>query len=250
MQSPIDIRDERGVRYLHFGTEWVQGAMRLRAPQALELAYTREMMAGLLIHDAPWPRRVLSIGLGAGSLVKFIHAKLPDATHTVVEIEPRVVSIAQSYFHVPEEDERLMIEIDDGLDFVACSTACWDLILLDAYDHEVRPGPLSTAAFYRSLRDHLSAQGLMSVNLFNRNRRYDTLIARIDAAFESRSLAFASADKGNYVAFGAAGERVSMSAETLRERAAELQQRTGLDLRPTVSRLIDASNSAGDMLEI
>lgn len=250
MQSPIDIRDERGVRYLHFGTEWVQGAMRLRAPQALELPYTREMMAGLLMRDAPWPRRVLSIGLGAGSLAKFIHAKLPHATHTVVEIEPRVVAIAQSYFHLPAEDERLMIEIDDGLDYMARSTETWDLILLDAYDHDVRPGPLNSVAFYRSLRDHLSAQGVLSTNLFNRNRRYDTLIARIDEAFETRSLAFASADNGNYVAFGATGERVAVSATTLRERAADLLQRTGLDLRPTVSRLINASNATGDMLEI
>ncbi len=250
MRSPIDIRDERGVRYLHFGTEWVQGAMRLRAPQALELPYTREMMAGLLMRDAPWPRRVLSIGLGAGSLAKFIHAKLPDATHTVVEIEPRVVAIAQSYFHLPGEDERLTIEIDDGLEFVARSTDTWDLILLDAYDHDVRPGPLNTVAFYRSLHDHLSAQGVLSANLFNRNRRYDTLIERIYDAFETRSLAFASADNGNTVAFGATGEHVAVSAATLRARAADLQQHTGLDLRPTVSRLINASNTVGDMLEI
>lgn len=250
MQSPIDIRDERGVRFLHFGTEWVQGAMRLRAPHALELAYTREMMAGLLMRDAPWPRRVLSIGLGAGSLAKFIHAKLPDARHTVVEIEPRVVAIAQSYFHLPREDERLTLEIDDGLEFVARSAETWDLILLDAYDHDVRPGPLSTVAFYRSLHDHLSAQGVLSANLFNRNRRYDSLIARIHDAFDTRSLAFASADDGNYVAFGATGERIAISAWALRERATELLQRTGLDLRATVSRLINVSKARGDMLEI
>ena len=250
MQAPIDIRDERGVRFLHFGTEWVQGAMRLRAPQALELAYTREMMAGLLMRDAPWPRRVLSIGLGAGSLAKVIHAKLPAAIHTVVEIEPRVVAIAQSYFHLPGEDARLSIEIDDGLDFVARSTETWDLILLDAYDHDVRPGPLNSMAFYRSLHDHLSPQGLLSANLFNRNRRYDVLIARMYDAFDTRSLAFASADKGNYVALAATGERVSVSATVLRGRAADLRRNTGLDLRPTVSRVIDASGAAGDMLEI
>ena len=48
MSTPIDISEENGVRYLHFGSEWVQGAMRIRRPYALELAYTREMMAPLL----------------------------------------------------------------------------------------------------------------------------------------------------------------------------------------------------------
>ena len=47
----MSVRDA-GVRYLHFGSEWVQGAMRIRRPFALELAYTREMLAGLLLHDA------------------------------------------------------------------------------------------------------------------------------------------------------------------------------------------------------
>ena len=70
MNPPIDISEEAGVRYLHFGSDWIQGAMRIRKPYALELAYTREMMAGLLLRDglaadgAHWPRKVLIIGLG------------------------------------------------------------------------------------------------------------------------------------------------------------------------------------------
>ena len=52
MTTPIDISEESGVRYLHFGSEWVQGAMRIRKPDALELDYTREMMVPLLLHGA------------------------------------------------------------------------------------------------------------------------------------------------------------------------------------------------------
>ena len=55
--NSIDISEEDGVRSLHFGSEWVQGAMRVRRPYALELAYTREMAAGLILRAAP-PRRV------------------------------------------------------------------------------------------------------------------------------------------------------------------------------------------------
>jgi spermidine synthase len=45
----IDISEEAGVRYLHFGSSWVQGAMRIARPFALELDYTREMMVPLLL---------------------------------------------------------------------------------------------------------------------------------------------------------------------------------------------------------
>jgi spermidine synthase len=47
----IDISEEAGVRYLHFGSSWVQGAMRIARPWALELDYTREMMLPLLLRD-------------------------------------------------------------------------------------------------------------------------------------------------------------------------------------------------------
>ena len=67
----IEISEHAGVRYLHFSAEWIQGAMRIQRPNALELAYTREMMAGLLLREPPWPKNVLLIGLGAGSLAKF-----------------------------------------------------------------------------------------------------------------------------------------------------------------------------------
>ena len=34
----VDISEEAGVRYLHFGSDWVQGAMRIARPWALELS--------------------------------------------------------------------------------------------------------------------------------------------------------------------------------------------------------------------
>ena len=60
----IDVSERAGVRYLHFSSDWVQGAMRIQRPNALELPYTREMMAGLLLREPPWPREALLIGLG------------------------------------------------------------------------------------------------------------------------------------------------------------------------------------------
>ena len=55
-RSSIEISERAGVRYLHFSSDWVQGAMRVQRPNALELPYTREMMAGLLLREPPWPR--------------------------------------------------------------------------------------------------------------------------------------------------------------------------------------------------
>jgi len=87
------------VRFLHFGSEWVQGAMRIARPYSLELEYTREMAACLLLRpDSEWPRRVLQVGLGAASLTKFWQRHRPDAKQTIVEINPAVVAMAEQSF--------------------------------------------------------------------------------------------------------------------------------------------------------
>ena len=36
------LSESEGIRYLHFGTEWIQGAMRIRKPAELVLAYTQQ----------------------------------------------------------------------------------------------------------------------------------------------------------------------------------------------------------------
>ena len=51
--NSIEVSESAGVRYLYFSAEWIQGAMRIARPNSLELAYTREMMAGLLLREPP-----------------------------------------------------------------------------------------------------------------------------------------------------------------------------------------------------
>ncbi len=176
MTIPIDISEESGIRYLHFGSEWIQGAMRIRKPDALELDYTREMMVGLLLRDAAWPKRVLLIGLGAGSLAKFIHRHLPEAHSTVVEIAPEVHAVARQFFKLPDEDERLQIVIGDGADFVTQDARQWDLIAVDGFDRHARAGALATQPFYEACRARLSDRGLLAVNLF----ALVTVLIRVD----------------------------------------------------------------------
>jgi spermidine synthase len=66
----IHFSEAAGLRHLHVGGSAIQSAMRLDAPDDLALAYTRAMMAGLLFQ--PEPRDVTLIGLGGGSLAKYI----------------------------------------------------------------------------------------------------------------------------------------------------------------------------------
>lgn len=248
MNTPIDISEESGVRYLHFGSDWVQGAMRLRKPDALELEYTREMMAGLLLRPAPWPARVLLIGLGAGSLAKFVHRQLPDACTTVVEIASEVHGVARQYFRLPDEDARLRVVIGDGAGFVEQDGSQWGLIAVDGFDRHARAGALASQAFYAACRRRLAADGLLAVNMFGERRGFKTQLQRLQKAFDGRVLALPPCPSGNVVAFAAADGVVEVPAELLQERAAALKAGTGLKLGPSLKRLKKSGLLAGGVL--
>jgi hypothetical protein len=79
------------VRYLHFGTEWVQGAMRIRKPDWPELEYAQQMMAWMLFIEQP--RAIAQLGLGAATLTKFCYRQFPQALVTAVELNPSVIAI-------------------------------------------------------------------------------------------------------------------------------------------------------------
>ncbi|MCP5269345.1 MAG: fused MFS/spermidine synthase [Zoogloeaceae bacterium] len=246
----IDISEEAGVRYLHFGTEWVQGAMRIARPWSLELAYTKEMMAGLLLRDAPWPRTALLIGLGAGSLTKFIWRNLPQTKMTVVEINPQVPMVAWQSFKLPQEDERFHLCIGDGADHVMQSKRQYDLILVDGFDHNARAGALDSLPFYVNCRARLSRNGVFATNLFGRTRGFRSSVDRIAEAFDGRSMVFPSCDSGNAINIAVDGDPVAVTLSDLRARATQLKKATGLDLAPTITRLQLAKSLPGEMLRL
>ena len=247
----VNISEEAGVRYLHFGSDWVQGAMRIARPWSLELAYTREMMAGLLLRDAPhWPRSALLVGLGAGSLAKFIYRNFPDCRSTVVEINPQVEFIARQYFRLPDDPPRLAVVIGDGADYMLAGERRFDYILVDGFDADARAGALDTLPFYQACRARLSDHGLFCVNLLGRNKGFAGSVERIQAAFDGRTAVFPSCDSGNTIAFATAGDPVEITLEAMRENALRLKKASGLDLLPTVSRLQLAHPLPGGVLKI
>lgn len=251
MSFPIDISEEAGVRYLHFGSRWIQGAMRIARPWNLELEYTKEMMAPLLLRDERrFPRKVLLIGLGAASLTKFIYRNLPLAHLTIVEIEPRVVAAAKQYFRLPEDDRRIHLVLGDGAQYVLGTDKKFDLILVDGFNERARPGELNTLPFYQACRTRLTEQGIMAVNLIGLTRGVQDSFNHIATAFDTRALMFPSCDSGNVIAFATSGGSVQIALDDLRERAADLKEKTGLNLLPTVTRLEQSTRCPGGFLNL
>jgi spermidine synthase len=223
----VYISEKYGVRSLHIGSDTIQSSMRLSRPYDLELAYTRSMMAFLLF--LPAPRSVLMIGLGGGSVAKFMHYRMPDVRIEVVEINGEVVSIARHCFKLPPDDARLRVTVADGAEFIAQRGPRADIVMVDGYDGESQAEALSTRTFYQSCHARLADPGVMVVNLWSGDRQFSEALARIRDAFPGGHLCLPAEKPGNVIVFAFRGDERSISWQELGTRAAALTQRYGLE---------------------
>lgn len=223
----VEVSERDGVRSLHLGSETVQSAMRLKAPDALELAYTRAMMAFLLFY--PMPREILMVGLGGGSLAKFIYHQLPKTHAKAIEINPQVVAAARHYFYLPPDDERFQVELAEGGAYVAERAASADIIMVDGYGSHAQAGSLSSDAFYAAAARALTPDGMLVVNLWASDPQFHQYLQRIDTAFNGLVLCLPAEQRSNVVVLAFQKSPGSPRWDELRERAKSLEQMYGLE---------------------
>lgn len=217
------ILDDGETRQLLFSLDFIQSAMRIDDPFALEFAYTRKMMAFLLF--VPDPGHVLMVGLGGGSLAKFCHRHLPRAHLTVVEVNPDVIAL-RGEFEVPE-DERLAIIRADAAEYLPAGEGDADVLLLDGFDDKGIAPAFLDRGFYRAARNRLRPGGLLVANFAGPRKYWSRHLALLNEAFAGR-VRFGTVPGGdNHIAFAEAG--CSLDWEQLEERAGMLAERFPLD---------------------
>jgi spermidine synthase len=230
----VTISESGGVRYLHLGTPWIQGAMRIDEPLVIELEYVRRMMVWMLAFDGATlaGSHAVQLGLGAGAIVRFCSKKLKMRT-TAVEINPRVVAACRHWFRLPAAGGAIDVVEMDAQGFVddPARRGTVDVLCVDLYDHEAASPVLDSGAFYRSCHGLLADRGAMTVNLFGHAASFETSIARIAAAFGGgHVLSLQPTKEGNTVVL--AMKHVTLPARgELARRAENIETRWQLPAR-------------------
>jgi spermidine synthase len=227
----VNFSDWGDVRYLHLGTEWVQGSMKLDAPFEIELEYVQRMMAWLLFVDAASvpKRHAMQLGLGAASLTKFCRKTLRMRT-TAIELNPQVVAACRGWFKLPSDDTKLQVVVADAA--VEIRKPQWagtvDALQVDLYDQEAAAPVLDSEDFYADCRALLTDDGSMTVNLFGRSSSYERSLEKISAAFGKEAVwAFKPTREGNTVVV-AQRNASRPKRPALADRAQTIQTRWGL----------------------
>ncbi|WP_019938504.1 spermidine synthase [Bordetella sp. FB-8] len=230
-QDQPTLSEADGVRYLHFNTEWVQGAMRIADPSALVLEYTAQMMAWLLFLAPPREASIGLLGLGAGSLARFC-LKQTRSDLEVVEWNPRVTAVCQSFFRLPPSPRMRIHHTDAGL-WVAdpLNAGKCPVLMADLYDAQARGPVRDSVAFYRACRRVLGEAGVLAVNLFGRHESFSRNIDNLCTAFDDRVILLPEIDQGNQIVLAFSGPPLAVTPAQLLERAEQIEAEYGLPAR-------------------
>ena len=229
--------DDGIMRRLYFSLSYVQSEMDIKAPDELNIAYTRKMMSFLLF--LPRPKHVMIVGLGGGSLTKFCYRKLARTRITTIEINDDVIAFGE-LFGVPPPDERLAIVHADAVEYLARTDERADVILLDGCDkHGVAPA-FCDAGFYHNLRARLKPDGMLAMNLVGSNETSRTYVDLISDAFLDRVIVQHVSADGNRVVFAFNEPGFSPDWPHIEREAKKLAQQYDLDF-PAFARKLQRS---------
>jgi spermidine synthase len=233
--SHIRIRRQGSVRSMNFvhddGREQIQTLWNMKKPYDLVTHYSRLMFASYLF--MPEQKRVLIVGLGGGAMVHFYEHYDAEVNVDAVEIDPKVVEFADKYFDVRTRKNTTIITEDAFKYFDTNKTnttakTLYDVIYMDAFlkpsegtDSTGQPLRLKTIEFYKSLREQLTPDGIVVINL-NIHEGTKEDIATIRAAYPQIYLFKATTP--NEIVVGT-WEKQHTTTATLRDRARALDQR-------------------------
>ena len=230
---PATISEDDGVRLLHLGTEWIQGAMRLNKPDAIELEYVQQMMMWMLFNEAP--RHIVQLGLGSAALTKFCYRQFPAARVTAIELNAAVIDICHAQFALPPNDARLQVLEMDAQAFVMdpANRGTIDILQVDLYDAEARGPVFDSDAFYQACADCLAPNGMATVNLFGDHAAYGINLAAMQPAFDALACLPSRSEEANVVVIGFKNAPV-VDFSVLAQRAAAIRRQTSLPARSWV----------------
>lgn len=220
----IRVTQKAGVRTLYFRKgpgAARQSSINLKNHLHLELEYTRMVFAGLMFIEEP--KRVLVLGLGGGLIPTVLRHHFPTLQLDVVEIDPKIVWVAEKYFFYSKRRPTRTIVLDGRVFVRRAASAGWryDMVVLDAYTGSYIPPHLMAKEFLEQVGSILAPGGCVVSNIHTTNRLYDYEQRTYAAAF-SQNHTFLGKTSTNAVLVSKNGPN-SMSKADLKAKAQALQ---------------------------
>ena len=230
----IEVYQDTLLRSLHFGTSARQSAMYPDRPHILPLSYSRYMLAPLLFINEPG--KILTLGLGAGSLFQCLHY-YTDATIDTVELRQAVVDVAIKYFHLPSNGPRHNSFVMSALEFLRQNHNHYELCLIDIYNDRGIDETLLDESFYAGLASRMEPNGICSFNLWSSHPERYAKICKLIRSHFPYLLVVPVPRKGNVIII-AARQAFIQKETNLRAKALNLEEKFNIEFSAILDNIL------------
>jgi predicted membrane-bound spermidine synthase len=184
------VEDEAGCRYLLLNEG--QGIHSVYCPDELRTPGPWDyFLVAPYFNPPPYPphrvESVALIGLAAGTIARQYAAVYGPIPIDGIEIDPEIVRVGQEYFNL-NLNLNLNTIVADGRYYLAHSDRRYTVIGVDAYRLPYIPPHLTTVEFFRQVRDHLTADGVVVINVGHTPQDYrlvEAMLATLLQVFPS-----------------------------------------------------------------
>lgn len=195
-----NIKQKGHARWLHTGGKEIQSSIDVREPQALMLSYQRPFTGIHAFLDHP-PKRMLMLGMGAGSIGTYFQQRYPESELTIVDIEPMMFDMAEDYFFFKPNEHTHYI-VSDAYEFLKEYENSFDLILCDIFGMKSMPEVMLSPTFYHALKLALTEQGRCVMNLIcESQQQFMLFMSWIRHAFDCKTISHGIQNTRNVIAY-------------------------------------------------
>lgn len=158
----IQVVDHPTVRYLYLNYQ--DGPQTIMPKDSLLAhSYYDYFLLGPLLSGG---QRVLFLGAAGGTALKQLVRAYPDVEVVGVELDPRVIEVAKTYFDLAESP-RLRLVAEDARWYVETSRERFDVVAIDLYVTGHIPFYCTTQEFFRAVRARLTDRGVVMMNVLS-----------------------------------------------------------------------------------
>jgi spermidine synthase len=181
----IQVIEINGYRYLRLNegqgihSEWHATDLNYGGPW-------QEFLVAPFINDPPYQlgqvKNMAIIGLAAGTVARQATAVFGDIPIDGFEIDPAIISVGRKYFAMNMPNLNSIAQ--DGRLGLEQSKKTYSIICVDAYRPPYIPPHLTTQEFFTMARNHLTADGVLVVNV-GRSPTDRSLVDQITSTIET-----------------------------------------------------------------
>ncbi len=171
------------IEKVNLHTDLLQSVFDLNNPLHLVSEYTQAMLLGLVWQNQP--QRIYIAGFGGGRIPLVLHHYLPETVIDCADIDPIAIEAATQCFGV-QFDDRLTVTIQDGREYLEQQKPDiqYDIIMTDVFfGNGYFPHRLATKEFYQLCKKRLSSDGVVLVNVLQRDEFYAEKVKTLQSVF-------------------------------------------------------------------